>query len=218
MTDFAAARVNMVEGQIRPNKVTDERLLEALHRLPRERFVPGPLSAMAYIDDDLPLGNGRFLIEPMVLARLLQEAEIGPRDRVLDIGCATGYSTALIAELAGSVVGVESAPELASHASRALAEMGARNASIVEAPLDRGHPADAPYDLILISGSVVEIPSAITDQLTEGGRLLTVVRPPAGAGHAMLTRRIGGSVSSRALFDAGIPYLPGFEPKPVFQF
>src|SRR3712207_4374144 len=157
MTDFVAARVNMVEGQIRPNKVTDERLLEALLKLPRERFAPGPLRAVAYIDDDLPLGNGRFLIEPMVLARLLQEAQIGPRDRVLDIGCASGYSTALIAGLAGFVVSLESDPGLAAHARQALAEMGLRNATLVEAPLDRGYAAEAPYDVILISGSVVEI-------------------------------------------------------------
>ena len=218
MTDFAAARVNMVEGQIRPNKVTDERLLDALHKLPRERFVPGPLRAMAYVDDDLPLGNGRFLIEPMVLARLLQEAQIGPRDRVLDIGCASGYSTALIARLAGSVVGLESDRGLAAYARQALAELALSNAILVEGPLDGGHPAERSYNVILISGSVAEIPSTITDQLAEGGRLLAVLRPPAGAGHAILARRIAGSVSSRPLFDAAIPYLPGFEPKPVFQF
>jgi protein-L-isoaspartate(D-aspartate) O-methyltransferase len=154
----------------------------------------------------------------MVLARLLQEAQIGPRDRVLDIGCASGYSTMLIAGLAGSVVGVESDQELAAHARRALADLGASNAGVVEGPLDGGHPMEGPYNVILIFGSVAEIPSRITDQLAEGGRLLTVLRPPARAGHAVLLRRIGGSVSSRPLFDAATPYLPGFEPKPVFQF
>lgn len=218
MTDFAAARVNMVEGQIRPNKVTDERLLEALHRLPRERFVSGALRAVAYVDDDILLGNGRYLVEPMVLARLLQEASIGPRDRVLDVGCATGYGTALIAALAASVVGLECDPELAAQASRNLAEIGVGNASIVQGPLVWGHAAQAPYDVIVIAGSVAEIPSGLTDQLAERGRLLTVVRRPGGSGQAMLTQRIGGSVSSRALFDAGTPYLPGFEPKPAFQF
>ena len=218
MTDFAAARLNMVEGQIRPNKVTDERLLAALHQVPREDFVPGTLRSVAYVDDDVPLGNGRFLIEPMIIARLLQDAGIGPRDRVLEIGSGSGYGVALIARLAGSVVGLESDAVLVQHARRALAQAGVENATVVEGNLDRGHPAEAPYNVIVISGSVTSVPSSITDQLADRGRLVTILRPPGGAGHAYFMQRIGDAVSGRALFDAGTPYLPGFEPKPAFQF
>jgi len=106
--DFSAARRNMVERQVRTNKVTDEAVLEALAQLPRERFVPESLSAVAYIDEDVPLGNGRYLMEPMVFARLVQAAQLQPGDRVLDLGCGCGYSTAILSRLANQVIALES--------------------------------------------------------------------------------------------------------------
>jgi protein-L-isoaspartate(D-aspartate) O-methyltransferase len=215
MFDFSQARQNMIEGQLRPNRVTDPALLAAIADLPREHFLPAPLKHIAYVDDDIPLGNGRFLIEPMVLCRMLQYSALGPLDRVLDVGCTTGYSTALMARLAHQVTGLESDAGLAKHAAENLA--GVANAKVVTGPLELGWAADGPYNVILIGGAVQEIPAALQAQLAEGGRLLTVVNGASG-GTARLMQNVGGAVSSRPLFDAGTPLLPGFARRPAFVF
>lgn len=223
MINEPAARLNMVEGQLRTNKVTDEAVLEGFLTTPRERFVPSHLRGIAYVDDDIPLGNGRYLIEPMVLARLLQLAEIGKGDKVLEIGCATGYATAILAGIAASVVAVESDPLLASAARANLAALGLGNAQLQEAPLNTGWRAGAPYNVILVNGGVGEIPASVTDQLAEGGRLVTVSEgssnpSEARCGTAVLMTRAEGKLSSRPAFDATVQSLPGFARRPAFVF
>ena len=221
MPNFANARVNMVEGQIRPNRVTDPALIVALNTVPRELFVPQDAQGIAYVDEEIPVGNGRRLLEPMVLARMLQEAEITPRDVVLDIGCATGYSTALLAGLASTIVAVESDSALFEQASKTLAALATDAATLGNSPLVGGYPAQAPYDVIVINGAVAEVPQAILKQLADGGRLVTVVaynHDIARLGQAKLYRKVGHSVSSISLFEASAPVLPGFEFKPRFVF
>jgi protein-L-isoaspartate(D-aspartate) O-methyltransferase len=223
MINEPAARLNMVEGQLRTNKVTDEAVLDGFLTTPRERFVPSHLRGIAYVDDDIPLGDGRVLIEPLVLARLLQLAEIGKQDKVLEIGCATGYATALLAKLGASVVAVESNPALAVAARGNLAALNLRNVQVQEAPLDAGWRAGAPYNVILVNGGVAEIPAAISDQLAEGGRLVTVTEGSAGpsearCGCAVLMTRAEGKLSSRPVFDATVEVLPGFARRPAFVF
>ena len=218
MIDYAAARLNMVENQIRPNKVTGEAVLEAFLAVPRERFVPPALRATAYIDGELPLGGGRYLMQPMVLARLLQLAKIGPEDIVLEIGCATGYGTALLARLARNVVAVESEPELAAQATARLRELGAGNATVIDAPLTDGYSGRAPYAAILIEGAVARVPEAIARQLAELGRLVTVMQDANGLGRAVLMTRVAGVVSWRPDFDAGVAPLPAFQAEPTFVF
>lgn len=218
MSDTAAARFHMVEGQIRPNKVTDERLVEALLNVPRELFVPKVARGIAYVDQTLPVGKGRFLLEPMLFARMLQEVVVEPTDTVLDVGCATGYSTAILARLAATVIGIEADSDLVQQASQALAAVGADNALAVEADLPGGYPAQGPYDVIVLNGSVAEVPDSLLNQLAPGGRLVGVVLGPRGLGEVRLYRRIGATVSSRILFESQPPLLPGCEPKPVFQF
>jgi protein-L-isoaspartate(D-aspartate) O-methyltransferase len=218
MIDYAAARLNMVEGQIRTNKVTDEAVIDAFLSVPRERFVPPALSGAAYVDEDIPLGGGRWLMEPMVFARLLQLAELGREDTVLEIGCGTGYGTALLSRLAHAVVAVESDPRLAAEARARLAELGCENAAVVEGPLAEGYPGRAPYDAILFSGAVAEVPEAIGRQLAAGGRLLAVVKAPTGLGQAEVMIRADGVLSRRPVFDAATPLLPGFQREPSFVF
>jgi protein-L-isoaspartate(D-aspartate) O-methyltransferase len=218
MTDYAAARLNMVECQLRTNKVTDEAVLDAFLAVPRERFVAPGLRAAAYVDDDAPLGEGRYLMAPMVLARLLQLAAIGPEDTVLEVGCATGYGTAVLARLARSVVAIESDPRLAAQATARLRELGAGNATVLAAPLAAGHPALAPYSVILFEGGVTQIPEAISRQLVEGGRLLAVVLQEGGVSRGTVGTRTGGVLSRRPVFDAATPPLPGFEAEPSFVF
>jgi protein-L-isoaspartate(D-aspartate) O-methyltransferase len=216
--DFVAARINMVESQLRTNKVADEAVLGAFLMVPRERFVPVAFHDAAYLDDDLPLGNGRALLEPMILARLLSAAKIRDTDKVLDIGCATGYGAAIIARIAGSVVAVEEDKDLVQQARARLAELGVLHADIIEAPLTKGHAAGAPYDVSIIEGAVAVVPGAIAAQLTDDGRLVTVVKAGAGTGRATLMNRVEGVLSRRPLFDAAAPVLPGFAPVPSFVF
>jgi protein-L-isoaspartate(D-aspartate) O-methyltransferase len=223
MINEPAARLNMVEGQLRTNKVTDEAVLDGFLTTPRERFVPANLRGIAYVDDDIPLGHGRFVMEPMVLARLLQLAEIGKTDKVLEIGCATGYATAILAKLAASVVAVESDPRLSAAARANLTALGLGNVQLQEAPLEAGWRAGAPYNVILVNGAVGEIPAAVTDQLAEGGRLVTVTEGSAGpsearCGCAVLMTRAEGKLSSRSIFDATVEVLPGFARRPAFVF
>jgi protein-L-isoaspartate(D-aspartate) O-methyltransferase len=218
MIDYGAARLNMVEGQLRTNEVTDPALLEAFLAVPRERFVPEALRGAAYVDDDLPLGGGRFLMEPLVLARLILLAEIGAGDRVLLVGADTGYAAAILARLAGSVVALEDDPALAKTARGLLAEMGARNVSVIEGPLERGHPGGAPYHAIVFGGAIAAVPRAIQDQLGEGGRIAAVVKSGARVGQATKMTRIGHELSRRAMFDAATPMLPSFVPEPSFVF
>ena len=222
MTDFVTARVNMVNSQLRPNLVHDGRLLAAMERIPRERFVPASRRAVAYVDDDLDLGHGRVLMEPMVLARLLDAARVDNDESVLDVGCGSGYSTAVLASMAAAVVGVESVEALAESAMTMLAELEIDNAAVVAGPLAAGYAKQAPYDVILINGAVAALPPALVEQLAEGGRLATVIAGDARVGRAMgaavLVTRRDGVVSTRTLFDAAVPVLPEFAPTDGFVF
>jgi protein-L-isoaspartate(D-aspartate) O-methyltransferase len=208
----------MVKGQIQPNRVTDPRLVAALFDVPRERFVPEAARGIAYADEGVPVGQGRHLMDTMTLARLIQEAGVGPDDAVLDIGCATGYSTAVLAGIAGRVVGLESDPELAAAATSALAGVGASNATVVLGAFSDGYAAGAPYDVIVFNGGIAEVPPAVLGQLAEGGRLMAMVLGPRDLAQARLYRKVGGNVSSRVIFEAQLPALPGLEAKPKFVF
>lgn len=218
MKDYAAPRHRMVEGQLRTNEVTDPRLIEAIGTIPRERFVPERFRGVAYVDEDLEITPGRYLMEPMVLARLLQAAEPKPEDVALEIGCGTGYAAVLLGQLVSTVVALECDPGLAAQADKLVAELGTGNVAVVRGRLAEGYPKQAPYDVILVSGSIPDVPQALTRQLADGGRLLAVVRRPGEVGRATLFARRHGIVSSWVLFDAAVPPLPGFEAGPRFVF
>jgi protein-L-isoaspartate(D-aspartate) O-methyltransferase len=218
MTEFGAARAHMIESQLRPNKVIDARVLDAFGGIRRELFVPDHLRVVAYIDEDLPLGGGRYLMEPMVVARLLQAAQIERTDKVMIIGAGTGYEAALAAALARSVIALEEDPELARRVRAALVEHSIASVSVVEGPLPQGYRPRAPYDVVLFCGAVADVPSEIDTQLAEGGRVLAVVKSVNGIGRATLWARTGGVMARRVLFDAATPLLPGFFPKPAFAF
>ncbi|MGH7046786.1 MAG: protein-L-isoaspartate O-methyltransferase family protein [Stellaceae bacterium] len=215
---YETARAHMIDSQLRPNKVTDERLLAAFERIRRELFVAEPLRPVAYIDEDLPLGRGRYLMEPMVSARLLQAAAPGRNDTALVVGAGPGYEAALLSLLARSVVGVEEDAALARQARSALVDHHIASAKIVEAPLAEGCRANAPYDVILFGGAIAELPGPIAAQLGEGGRLVAIVKTVGGVGRATLMTRTGGILGSRVMFDAATPLLPGFRPEPAFVF
>jgi len=221
--DLTAARRAMIESQLRPNMVRDERILTAMETLPREIFVPSMMAGIAYIDEDLQVAPNRYLLEPMVLARLLEEAKIKPTDRVLDIAVATGYSSAVLSVMAKEVVAVESDVALHGMLAINIGKLGAQNIAAQSSNLAEGCPSKAPYDVIIINGGVEVLPPELLVQLSEGGRLLAVVRQygPAHAAHtgeARLYEKVGGVVSHRALFDANVKPLPGFQAPAQFKF
>lgn len=221
--DFATMRRKMVDNQVRPNGVTDLRLVAAMLDIPRERFVPADKAEIAYMDGDLrvgdvgPGGGGRFLLKPMVLARLIQFAAVAETDTVLDVACGTGYSSAILARLAESVTALEVDPDLASKAVRLLSQSGIVNADVVVGPLKNGWPAKAPYDVIIVNGAVEVPPEELFAQLKDGGRLLTVVGG-APIGEAVLYQRTSAEVSGRAVFDATAPILSDFVKPKMFVF
>ncbi len=218
MADFAAARQHMVDSQIRTNKVTDPGLLSALAYVPRERFLDRQLQDIAYIDEDLAIGGGRYLMEPMVLARMIQSLDLNSGDVVLDVGCATGYAAAVMARLATAVVGLECDDVLARQAVANCPEARVDNVVVVEGELSHGHAGQAPYQAILVNGSVPEIPEKLIAQLAEGGRLCAVIDSATGPGQAVRVVRHGATMARRVLFDANVAPLPGFERETGFVF
>lgn len=218
MTDFVVARRNMVDGQLRPNRVSNAHLLAAISDMPRELFVPAGLQAVAYADDDVPLGKGRFLMEPMVLGRLLQTLQPLPEEKALVVASGAGYGAALLARLVKSVVAVEEDADLAASAERTIRSLGIVNVRQVVGRMEEGCAAEASYGVILIEGAVQKVPAAVLDQLAEGGRLATVIAGPASMGVAHLMVKEGGVASGRPLFEAGTPLLPGFAAPPRFTF
>ena len=217
VTDTAAALSHMIDCQLRPNEVNDERVIGAISAVPRDQFVPKAKRSFAYIDEDLEVGEGRFLMEPRVFARLLMAADVQPQDIVLDVGCATGYSSAVLAQLAEAVVAVEENEALATQAEKKLAEQDVMNAAVVSCTLCDGVAKQGPYDVIFLEGAVEEIPKKLTKQLKEGGRLVCV-KVEAGVGRAHIIRKTDEGLEAQNLFDADVIALPGFEKAQGFVF
>ena len=216
---FATARKTMVDCQLRPSKVTDQFILDAFMTIPREDFVGKQQRALAYVDEDLPLSGGRCLMEPMVLARLLQALEIRPDDSVLIVGAGCGYGTAVAAKLAGSVIAIETRANLVDKAQDVLVSIGIDNAAIVKSRLVDGYPEEGPYDRILIEGGVETVPDSLLKQLTPKGRLAAIYRKPGHpVGVASVWTRSGKEFTRTPLFDARVPNLDEFNAKVEFSF
>jgi protein-L-isoaspartate(D-aspartate) O-methyltransferase len=215
--DFSELRTKMVDGQVRTTDVTDAAIIEAMLTVPREAFVDEKRRALAYIDEDIEIAPGRYLMEASPFAKLVQLADIRPGETVLDVGAGTGYSAAVLSRLAGRVVALESDAALAESARAALAALGADNVAVVTGPLAAGHADAAPYDVILLEGAVGLSPDALFAQLREGGRLVAV-EGQGNAGVARLHLKSGGIVTGRRAFNAAVKPLPGFERTPAFVF
>lgn len=229
MSDYGVQRKNMVESQLRPSDVTDRRILRVMGALPREAFVPARVAALAYMDEPVPLdgttaGPPRVLTSPRLLAKLLVLADINDTDRVLVVGAATGYSTAVIATLCKSVVALEQDPGLAETARRTLATpatgTGASDQTAIPVelgPLSVGVPARSPFDVIVIDGAIGRRPTELLEQLADGGRCVAVLSV-AGVSRATLWRKIGNHIGEHDAFDAATALIPGFEPSKAFTF
>ncbi len=217
--DYTEARFNMVENQVRTNRVTDSLIIEAMNTLPREAFVGTGQEGIAYIDQDIKIAPGRYMMEPMVLARLIQTLQPQADDRALVIGAGRGYGAALLARLVKAVTAVESDPALAAAGGQIARELGLGAIEWLVGRLEHGAPGAAPFDVILVEGGVREIPQTILDQLAEGGRLAATLAGAAGVmGVAQLFVKKGGVTSGRPLFETSAALLPGFVPAPSFTF
>jgi protein-L-isoaspartate(D-aspartate) O-methyltransferase len=221
MSGFSTARQKMVDGQVRPSDITDSRIIDAMLDVPREAFVPESQRTLAYLDLDLDVSEGtsekRFLIKPAVTAKMLQAAEITNTDKVLVVGCATGYVAALVAKLAGRVTATESEASLSAKAVSVLAGIGLGNVTVKTAAAADGDPASAPFDVIFLNGATAVTPDRLYRQLKEGGRLVGVfatTQPP----RAVIVTHSHDDFGHRALFDATVPVLPGLERLPAFVF
>jgi protein-L-isoaspartate(D-aspartate) O-methyltransferase len=215
---FADARNRMVDSQIRPNKVTDPRIIAAMRQLPRERFVPSGLAPLAYADEDVPLGGGRVLMEPMVIARLVQLTAVAAGERTLVVGAGTGYGAALLAACGARVTALEEDASLQPLARAALTEF-APSVSLVSGPLAAGWPPGSPYDVILIEGAVLDIPPAIGDQLhKEIGRLVTVRMGNGSGGQAVLAEATVAGLRTQPMFDCTTAAISSLVHSPSFVF
>jgi protein-L-isoaspartate(D-aspartate) O-methyltransferase len=223
MLDFAQARRHMVENQLRTFDVNDLRVLAAFESVPRELFVPAGRECLAYIDQDLPVSDGlavlerRSMLAPMVLARMIQALNLDRGDKVLDVACGLGYSSAIMARLGASVVALESSPVLVEAARERLAAVGAEGVVLAQGLLEEGCREAAPFDAILVNGSINSRPDVLLGQLAEGGRLVAI-RGRGRAGSAVLFVRAGEAFGSRSLFDAVAPVLDAFREEPGFVF
>jgi protein-L-isoaspartate(D-aspartate) O-methyltransferase len=213
--DFTAQRNKMVDNQIRTTDVTSHSVLNAFLDVERENFVAESLRPLAYSDNDLEIARGRYIMEPSPLAKLLQLAGLSKNDKVLEIGAGTGYATAVMSHLVGSVVAVESDPALIEAAKTNLA--GIENVTVESAELSAGCPSKGPYDIIFVNGSVAQVPDALFAQLKEGGRLVGVVGQ-GGSSSAQIFVRERGTQSQRWAFNTSVPKLPGFDKAAEFVF
>jgi protein-L-isoaspartate(D-aspartate) O-methyltransferase len=217
MQDTATQRSNMVAAQLRTNDVTDARICHAMQTVPREIFVPERFRSLAYVERTIDLATNRVLMDPRCFGKLLQLAGIGPDDKVLDVGCGTGYSAAVLGRLAARVYALEEQEELATVAQMRLPEAGTRNVRVVTGQLTAGDQTHAPFDVIVVEGAIERHPTELLDQLNDGGRLVAVRRDGA-AGCGCLFVKHGAAIGAREAFDAWLPILPGFEKPRVFTF
>ncbi len=221
MVDAVEQRHNMVESQVRPSDISDRRIIRAMQSIEREKFLPEALRSLAYLDGALPLpgrvgSGGRAEHAPRVLAKLMQAADISATDVILDVGAATGWSSALLATMGETVVALESDDELAQRATKALSELSIDNVAVVTGPLGDGYAKAGPYDVIMLEGSVPSPPDTLFEQLKDGGRLVAIVQS-GSTGQACCWLRRGSTISKRICFDAAASFLPGFEPVVEFS-
>ena len=215
MNEFEIARKHMVDSQIRPADVTDRRLIAAFMSVPRHLFTPRARIALAYADAEVATGEQRTMMRPRDLAKLIHAAEIQPNELVLDIACGRGYSTAILAHMAETVVGLDDDEDGVARISGLLAQAGADNAVAITGDPKPGVPKQGPFDVIFVNGTINEVPQAWFDQLALGGRLVAIIRKGA-IGKATVFTRSAAGIGERIVFDATAKLLPGFALEPGF--
>ncbi|MEM1064923.1 MAG: protein-L-isoaspartate O-methyltransferase [Pseudomonadota bacterium] len=215
MTDYAHRRRMMVDTQVRPSDVTKFPIIDAMLTVPRERFVPAAKREAAYVGENVDLGNGRVMLDPRTLSKMLDAIDLQPDSLVLDVGAGLGYGAAVMARLAEAVIALEEDPDLAAEAESALGDYAADNVAVVSAPLADGAAKHGPYDAIVVEGAVEHVPAPLTDQLKDGGRIAALFMDGA-LGVCRIGHSIDNVVSWRDAFHAAAPILPGFKKRTDF--
>ncbi|MEM7046346.1 MAG: protein-L-isoaspartate O-methyltransferase [Pseudomonadota bacterium] len=215
MIDFSQARGAMIDGQLRPQRIIDPALLDAMAQLPREQFVPKNQARLAYADRDIPISRNRSMLSPLKTAHLIQALELTPASLVLDVGCGMGYTSAVLTRLAGAVIAVEPEKSLRTHAEGALQEFACDNVAVFKASLKAGYPEQAPYDGILLAGGCAQIPKTLTDQLAVGGRLATILCGQDGS-CLRVYRKTAHNLDPFDVWETHAPFMPGLEPRQTF--
>jgi protein-L-isoaspartate(D-aspartate) O-methyltransferase len=210
MEAFKSARINMVKGQILPNDIKNQALIDVLTEIPRHIFIPDERRGVAYIDGSLLVGEGRYILPPMVFAKMVEALGIKGDESVLDIACGTGYSSAVLANLCKKVCAIESSADLASKAHQNLNSLGIANVIIISNLLAEGHKESAPYDVILINGAVREVPGSLFAQLSENGKIVAILSKAANAGSIVLFNKTNGKISSVEIFDVNLQLIEDF--------
>lgn len=221
MVDAEQQRHNMVESQVRPSDISDRRIIRAMQSVAREKFLPEALRSLAYLDGALALPGRagsplRSEHAPRVMAKLIQAADINATDVILDVGSATGWSSALLATLGETVVALECDELLAEQATQALSDLSIDNVAVVTGPLAAGYAKAGPYDVIMLQGAIASPPQTLFEQLKDGGRLVAILQN-GSIGQACCWQRRGTTLSSRVCFDASASFLPGFDPVVEFS-
>jgi len=216
---FDTARKAMVESQIRANKVIDEGVIAAFSDVPREIFVPKSMRDIAYVDEDISLSGGRYVMEPMVMARMMQALELSANSSVLVVGAGSGYGAAILSKIVSSVIAIDSRAAMVQKAEQIIASLEIGNVAVIKAKLQEGYTEEAPFDAIFIEGAIETLPDSLVSQLSPSGKIAAVWRPSGShVGEASLWTRLGEDVSRRRLFNAQIPTLDEFKTKPGFVF
>ena len=216
--EFKLARKNMVDCQLKPNKIKDNEVINAFLNVPREMFVKKNHIKHAYLDDNLSLGNGRFLLNPAILSRLIQALELKKNETILNIASGSGYGVVILSYLAGTVLGIENDKNLLEKSLELLLNLDVNNAAIIKGDIKEGFVKQAPYDAILIEGAVEEVPEIILTQLSDKGRLVTVQSNESGYGKAILIEKFNNNFITNILFDAYVPILSGFRSNKTNSF
>ena len=216
--EFTLARKNMVDCQLKPNKIKDNEVINAFLNVPREMFVKKNHIKHAYLDDNLSLGNGRFLLNPVILSRLIQALELKKNETILNIASGSGYGVVILSYLAGTVLGIENDKNLLEKSLELLLNLDVNNAAIIKGDIKEGFVKQAPYDAILIEGAVEEVPEIILTQLSDKGRLVTVQSNESGYGKAILIEKFNNNFITNILFDAYVPLLSGFKANKTNSF
>jgi len=220
--NYQLARQNMVDNQIRTNHVTNNNIISAMTVLPRERFVPESLTEIAYVDTAIQVANGRHIVAPMVLARLIQEANVSSDDLVQVIGCGTGYAAAILSNMSKAVVLVEDQPEVCDKAEALFIELGIDNVLVFKTDLVNGCKKQAPFNIIIICGAVEEIPINLVNQLLEGGRIITMILASEGVSYpttkATILTKYNGKLVEKEVFEVNTPKIKSFNKDKVFKF
>ena len=218
--DYTNARKAMVDSQIHPMGVSSDSILDAFLNVPREEFVPDSLKSVCYCDEDIKVSNDRYLMDPSVLARMVQKADLDKESAILTIGSGIGYNAAILSHLSGTVVALEENQDMIESAQATWDKLGYSNIAAIAGDLSDGAPKYAPYDAIFFNGAIHKLPDNVANQLKVGGKLLAIIRKDTlGLANVMLYEKTSDdNLSGRILFEAGTPFLKGFEPEKTFVF